>query len=49
MGEIKMIQKRLGKYWIHAGLYRKGIALGFKIDIYGFDMECLFFYFGIEW
>jgi hypothetical protein len=46
-----MIQIRLpwrNKTYLHFGKLR-GIAIGFKIDKWGFDLDLIKFYVGIEW
>jgi hypothetical protein len=42
-----MQERRIGKYWLHYGRLR-GIALGLRIDRFGWDIDLIKFFIGIE-
>ena len=43
-----MKERQIRKYWVHAGRL-SGIGFGFKIDKYGWDIDFIKFYIGMEW
>ena len=40
-----MQERQLGRYWLHYG-YLRGIALGFNVDRYGWDIHLIKFFIG---
>jgi hypothetical protein len=48
LGSFKMRERKIGKYWIHYGCLN-GIGLGFKVDRYGWDIDFIRFFIGMEW
>ena len=41
---------KIGKRgWFHIGPYKHGFHLGIVVDKYGFDLQLVFFYIGMEW
>jgi len=43
-----MRERKIGKYWVHCGCLN-GIGLGFKVDRYGWDIDFVRFFIGMEW
>ena len=43
-----MKEFKMKRFWFHWGLLC-GVAIGFKIDDYGWDIDFIKFYFGMEW
>ena len=39
---------KMKRFWFHWGVLR-GVAIGFKIDDYGWDIDLIKIYFGMEW
>jgi len=45
---MKYKERKIGKYWIHYGGL-SGIGFGFRADEYGWDIDFIKFYIGMEW
>ena len=45
---MKYRERKIGKYWIHYGGL-SGIGFGFRADEYGWDIDFIKFYIGMEW
>jgi hypothetical protein len=51
LGWVKMMkykENKICKYWIHYGVL-SGIGLGIRVDRYGWDIDFIKFYIGMEW
>ena len=46
---MKAHERKIGRHWVHWGFITRSLNLGIQVDKYGFDINLLFFYVGMEW